>query len=217
MWWLKYLFYLVILFGKDSLSFKWFYLLQTSTLSLQSFPFLPVLADFSLASCPLLLLPRLLLSFDLMTCFPPNQFTCVFLPCSLPLFLSVSPSLSVSIFVLDPFIPYLLHPLQSLSCSSLWRKGRRKREFFPPAELHQQSAGWVRRRSRPSNLGLWHLKEVWRRLGPEAAHLQERRQVSGKRWAFLLSCFCRCWWRRFGASFTFYSFETWKTNCTMHI
>ena len=73
------------------------------------------------------------------------------LPPSLPL--SLSPCLSISIFELYPFIPYLLHPLQSSSV--LHCGGRdRERESFSQVSC-EQSAGGERRRSQLAGGASW--------------------------------------------------------------
>ena len=106
---------------------------------------------------------HLLLSFDLITWFSAsNRFTCLLSPCSLSplslslppsLPLSLSPCLSISIFELYPFIPYLLHPLQSSSV--LHCGGRdRERESFSQVSC-EQSAGGERRRSQLAGGASW--------------------------------------------------------------
>lgn len=85
-----------------------------------------------ISTCSLSLLSflHLLLSFDLITSFSPcNRFTYLLSPCSL------SPSLSLSFPLYFHLWALSLHPLSPSSppiliCSSLWRKGVRKREFL---------------------------------------------------------------------------------------
>lgn len=146
---------------------------------------------FPFSSCLVLSFLHLLLSFDLITWFSPsNRFTWLLSPCSL----SRSLSLSLSFPLYFHLWALSLHPLSPSSlpiliCSSLWRKGERKREFLTSKLLALcRGRASAEPASRLCTLGLWNLKKLTgtqsrRCLRPIAAQVQKRRRdhvVCGK-------------------------------------
>lgn len=160
---------------------------------------------FPFSSCLVLSFLHLLVSFDLITWFSPsNRFTYTSSRRAPSPWFSPSPSFSISIFELYPFIPYLLHPLQSSSVLHCGGKEREGESFSLPAVCRGRASEepacrwWC-------TLGLWNLKE----LKPEvsgtrscsAAEEEKGPRCAWERWvssfALLFRCFLCCW-RMFG-------------------